>query len=226
MMSKGVHARDENSNAYSERSANWQVAVCVGGRRNAVLRVENAAVDLKIRPRTGSKSQAFTSASLMMLLRAHARDGNSNACSDRSANWQVAVRLRGRRNVALRVENAAVDLKIRPRTGSKSQQCRLVGRRQRRIAQRHPPTHPRLAAGEVRTSRRRWWSRPTSRRTPLASTAKSMAVAGRWACCSSTRCPTSRCHRPPTGAAAARVHLLRKHTLTKPSPLARPCRRP
>ena len=79
---------------------------------------------------------------------------------------------------------------------------------------------------EVRTSRRRWWLRPTSRCTPLASTAKSMAVAGRWACCSSTRCPASRCHHPPTGAAAARVHLLRKHTLTKLSPLSRPCRRP
>ena len=60
MMSKGVHARDEDSNASSDRSANWQVAVCVGGRRNAVLRVENAAVDLKIRLRTGSKSRAFT----------------------------------------------------------------------------------------------------------------------------------------------------------------------
>ena len=114
MMSKGVHARDEDSNASSDRSANWQVAVCVGGRRNAVLRVENAAVDLKIRPRTGSKSQAFTSASLMMLLRAHARDGNSKAYSDRSANWQIAVRLSGRRNAVLRVVNAAVVVEIDP----------------------------------------------------------------------------------------------------------------
>ena len=121
MMLLRAHARDGNSKAYSDRSANWQVAVRLRGRRNAVLRVENAAVDLKIRPRTGSKSQAFTSASLMMLLRAHARDGNSKAYSDRSANWQVAVRLRGRRNAVLRVENAAVDLMIRLRTGSNSQ---------------------------------------------------------------------------------------------------------
>ena len=45
-ISNRVHARDVNSNAYSDRSANWQVAVRLRGRRNAVLRVENAAVDL------------------------------------------------------------------------------------------------------------------------------------------------------------------------------------
>ena len=114
MMSKGVHARDEDSNACSDRSANWQVAVRLRGRRNEALRVENAAVDLKIRPRTGSKSQAFTSASLRMLMRAHARDGNSKAYSDRSANWQIAVRLSGRRNAVLRVVNAAVVVEIDP----------------------------------------------------------------------------------------------------------------
>ena len=113
-MLKRGRASDENSNAYSDRSANWQVAVRLRGRRNAALRVENAAVDLKIRPRTGSKSQAFTSASLMMLLRAHARDGNSKAYSDRSANWQIAVRLSGRRNAVLRVVNAAVVVEIDP----------------------------------------------------------------------------------------------------------------
>ena len=113
-MLKRGRASDENSNAYSDRSANWQVAVRLRGRRNAVLRVENAAVNLKIRPRTGSKSQAFTSASLMMLLSAHARDGNSKAYSDLSANWQIAVRLSGRRNAVLRVVNAAVVVEIDP----------------------------------------------------------------------------------------------------------------
>ena len=49
-----------------------------------------------------------------MLLRAHARDGNSKAYSDRSANWQIAVRLSGRRNAVLRVVNAAVVVEIDP----------------------------------------------------------------------------------------------------------------
>ena len=50
MMSKGVHARDEDSNAGSDRSANWQVAVRLRGRRNAILRVVNTAVVVEIVP--------------------------------------------------------------------------------------------------------------------------------------------------------------------------------
>ena len=49
-MLKRDPASDENSNAYSDRSANWQVAVRLRGRRNAVLRVVNAAVVVEIDP--------------------------------------------------------------------------------------------------------------------------------------------------------------------------------
>ena len=49
-----------------------------------------------------------------MLKRGRASDENSNAYSDRSANWQVAVRLRGRRNAVLRVVNAGVVVEIDP----------------------------------------------------------------------------------------------------------------
>ncbi len=51
---KGVHARGENSNAWSDRPANWQEAVRLHGRRNAVLREVNALVVVKIQTRTGS----------------------------------------------------------------------------------------------------------------------------------------------------------------------------
>ena len=114
MMSKGVHARDEDSNASSDRSANWQVAVCVGGRRNAVHRVENAAVDLKIRLLDWIQISGAHVGISADAEEGRACDENSNAYSDCSANWQVAVRLHGRRNAVLRVVNTAVVVEIVP----------------------------------------------------------------------------------------------------------------